>query len=139
MNTLNFETGLATFVVNGSAEVTFNPTDERFMERLFDAFDQLAKKQDAHKQAIGELKDTKAIFEYTDRMDKEMRETIDAVFAQKISDAIFGSVSVYAMANGLPLWCNFLLAVMDKIDDTIIREKQTTNPRIAKYTAKYHK
>ena len=139
MNTLNFETGLTTFVVNGAAEVTFNPTDERFMERLFDAFDQLAKKQDAHKQAIAELKDTKAIFEYTDRMDKEMRDTIDAVFAQKISDTIFGGVSVYAMANGLPLWCNFLLAVMDKIDDTIVREKQATNPRIAKYTAKYHK
>ena len=32
-----------------------------------------------------------------------------------------------------------ILAVMEEIDTTFAREQKATNPRIAKYTAKYHK
>lgn len=139
MNTLNFETGLVTFSVNGKAEVTFNPTDNVFMERLFDTFEQLAKKQDAYKQEISRMTDAKEIFEQARRRDQEMRGMIDAVFEQPVSDVIFGKLSAYAVADGLPIWCNFLFAVMDEIDATIVREKKATNPRIAKYMAKYSK
>lgn len=66
-----------------------------------------------------------------------MREIIDGVFGP-ISESVFGEMSVYAVAGGLPVWCNFLLAVIDEVDTTFAREKKATNPRIAKYTAKYH-
>lgn len=42
-------------------------------------------------------------------------------------------------ANGLPVWCNLMMAVMDEIDTTFTREQKLTNPRISKYTAKYQK
>ena len=38
-----------------------------------------------------------------------------------------------------PVWCNLMLAVMDEIDTTFSREQKATNPRIAKYTEKYHR
>ncbi len=139
MNTLNFETGLVTFSVNGRAEITFNPTDSSFVERLFCAFDTLDKKQDAYKEEISTVGDKKEIFEIARRRDSEMRELIDGVFETAVCGDIFGGMNVYAMADGLPVWCNFLLAVMDEIDTTFAREQKATNPRIAKYTAKYHK
>ena len=47
MNTLNFDTGVVTFLVNDKAEISFNPTDSNFVERLFRTFDDLDKRQDA--------------------------------------------------------------------------------------------
>ena len=139
MNTLNFETGLTAFSVNGRAEITFNPTDSNFVERLFNAFDTLDKKQEAYKEEIAKVGDKKEVFQIARRRDAEMRELIDGVFEAPVCGDIFGGMNVYAMANGLPVWCNFLLAVMDEIDTTFAKEQKATNPRIAKYTAKYHK
>ena len=51
----------------------------------------------------------------------------------------FNTPNVYAMADGLPVWCNLLFAIMDEIDTSFAREQKATNPRIQKYTAKYHK
>jgi len=41
MKDLTFETGLITYNLNGNAQVTFNPTDSTFVERLFNTFDSL--------------------------------------------------------------------------------------------------
>ena len=139
MNTLNFDTGVVTFTVNDKAEVSFNPTDSHFVETLFNTFDGLDKKQEAYKEEVAKTGDKRGIFEIARRMDKEMREMIDGIFGKSVCDAIFGSMNVYALADGLPVWCNFLLAVMDQIDTTFAREQKAKNPRIAKYTAKYHR
>ena len=34
MKELNFDTGLVTYDLNGKVEVTFNPSDSNFVERL---------------------------------------------------------------------------------------------------------
>lgn len=139
MNTLNFETGIVTFSVNGKAEVSFNPTDSNFVETLFNTFDGLDRKQESYREEVDKTGDKRAVFEIARRMDSEMREMIDAIFQAPVADAIFGGMNVYALASGLPVWCNFLLAVMDQIDTTFAREQKATNPRIKKYTDKYHK
>ena len=139
MNTLNFETGVVTFNVNGKAEVSFNPTDSNFVERLFCTFEKLDKRQESHKEEISKVGNKREIFEITRRLDAEMREMIDGIFQQPVCGDIFGGVNVYALADGLPLWCNFLLAVMDQIDTTFAQEQKAHSPRIAKYTAKYHR
>lgn len=138
MNTLNFETGIVTFSVNDKCEVSFNPTDSAFVEKLFNAFDTLDQRQERYKAEIEKVGDKREIFAIAHKQDAEMREIIDSVFGP-VSDAIFGSMNVYAMANGLPVWCNFLLATMDEIDTDFARQQKMTSPRIAKYTAKYHK
>lgn len=139
MAELNFATGVVTFTVNGKCDISFNPTDSAFVERLFNAFDTLDKKQEAYKTEISKVGDNSEIFDIARRRDEEMRELIDGVFERPVCKDLFGGMNVYAMADGLPVWCNFLLTVMDEVDTTFAREQKLTNPRIQKYTAKYHK
>ena len=54
-------------------------------------------------------------------------------------DVLFGGMNVYALANGLPVWCNLMLAVMDEIDSSFAREQKATNPKLQKYLNKYQK
>lgn len=138
MEELKFETGLVQFNINGKSCVTFNPTDCSFVERIFNAFDTLDKRQDAYNEEVKKAADNQEIFAIARRRDAEMREIIDGVFGAPVCADIFGDVNVYAMADGLPIWANLMLAVMDKVDTTFAMEKKRTNPRIAKYTAKYH-
>ena len=50
MNTMNFSTGVKTFSVNdGAVEISYNPTDPLFAERVYDAFQSLSDKYEAGK------------------------------------------------------------------------------------------
>lgn len=139
MKEINFESGLVTYSLNGKCEVTFNPTDSNFVERLYATFEELDKKQEAYKRELEQLPDKRKVFELARERDAEMRGMLDGVFGAPVSDALFGEMNVYAVAGGLPVWCNLMLAVMDEIDTVFTREQKATNPRIAKYTAKYQK
>lgn len=66
-------------------------------------------------------------------------EPIDGVFEQPVCEALFGNVSVYAIADGAPLWMNLMVAIMDELDEGIKREKAFHSEKLAKYTAKYHR
>lgn len=131
-----FDNGLVEYNLNGKCKVVFNPTDMSFIERVFDVFDTLDEKQEAYKADI-EGKDGKEIFDIAHQMDAEMRDIIDNVFECEVCDALFGGMSVYAVASGLPVWANLFLSVIDEMDSAFAREKKLTNPRIQKYTQKY--
>lgn len=139
MKELNFDSGLVTYSLNGKCEVSFNPTDTNFVERLYSAFEELDKKQEGYKEQVAEMTGNKAVFDFARERDAEMRGIIDGVFEAPVCDAIFGGMNVYASANGLPVWCNLILAVIDEVDSTAAREQKLTSPRLAKYTAKYQK
>ena len=109
------------------------------MERLFHTFDALDQKQEAYKAEVERTADKREIFDVARRRDAEMRAMIDEVMGQPVCETLFGGMNVYAMADGLPVWANLLLAVMDEVDTTFAREQKATNPRIQKYTAKYHR
>lgn len=66
------------------------------------------------------------MFDWLRNMDAEMRETINGVFEQPVCEALFGNVSVYAIADGAPLWMNLMVAIMDELDEGIKREKAFT-------------
>lgn len=134
---LCFDDGLVRFDLNGKAAVVFNPTDSAFVEKLFDVFNSLDEKQTKYKERVERITDKKEIFSIAKDQDAEMRAIIDELFGP-VCAALFGEMNVYALANGLPVWCNLFLAIMDEIDTTFAREQKATNPRIAKYTSKYH-
>ena len=139
MKELKFETGLVSYDLNGAVQVTFNPTDSAFVERLFRTFDALDKKQDAYKAEVEQAAGNREIFDIARRRDAEMRAMIDEALGQPVCEALFGGMNVYAMADGLPVWCNLMLALMDEIDTSFAREQKASDPRIQKYTAKYHR
>lgn len=137
MKELTFETGLVTYNINGAAQVTFNPTDANFVERLFNTFNSLDEKQESYKAEIDRVGDKKEVFAIAHRRDEEMRTMIDDVFAYPVSATLFGTMNVYAMADGLPAWANLMLTVMDEIDTSFAREQKATNPRLQKYLDKW--
>lgn len=139
MKELKIANGVETYKLNDSVEVSFNPTDAAFGEKLFNAFDTLDKRQESYKAEVGKAEGKRELFDVVRKLDGEMREIINDVFEFDVCSGLFGELNVYALAEGLPLWANLLFAIMDEMDETVMREKKAMNPRIAKYTKKYHK
>ncbi len=139
MAEIRIDDGLVSYTLNGKCEVTFNPTDPAFAERLYTTFDTLDKQQEDYKAQVEKIGNTRKVFDFVKERDAEMRQYIDDLFEQPVSEHIFGNMNVYAIANGLPVWANLLLAIMDEIDVVFTREQKLTHPRISKYTKKYHK
>lgn len=139
MKELNFDSGLVTYSLNGKCDVSFNPTDSNFVDRLYSAFEELDKKQESYKAQVEKMTNSREIFNFAKERDAEMRDIIDNLFNEPVSDPLFGGMNVYSMAGGFPVWCNLIFAVMDEIDSSVAREQKATNPRLAKYTAKYQK
>lgn len=139
MKELTFETGLVTYSLNGACEVRFNPTDTAFARRLFDAFDALEQRQEGYQQQAAALREPREIFAFARERNQEMRQLLDGLLGAGTSDAIFGEMDLYAMAGGLPVWCNLLLALMDEMDAALAREKKAADPRLKKYLDKYRR
>lgn len=139
MKELNFETGLVEYKINGNVTVCFNPTDSNFVKRLFDAYETLDSKQEFYKKRVDTMADRKQVFVFAKEQDEEMRGIIDDLFQSPVSEALFGGMNVYAMADGLPIWCNLMFAVMDEIDTGFAREQKATNPRLEIYRKRWEK
>ncbi len=137
---INFADGVKSYTVNGIENaVSFNPTDIAFIGALYDAFTNLDRQQDAYRAEASQMPDKRKIFDIARKRDAEMRGVIDSLFGEPVCEKIFGRRNVYSMADGLPVWANFMLAVIDEADATFATEQQKTDPRIAKYTEKYKK
>lgn len=142
MPALEFSTGLVSYElpgVNGPVSITFNPTDAAFMERLYNTFEALDKADEQRKAELEKVKGTREIFDMARKWDKEMRSMVDEAMGAPVSETLFGGMNVYALGDGLPVWANLLLTVMDEIDATFVREQAQSGSRIQKYTAKYRK
>lgn len=139
MKELNFETGLVEYKINGGAAVRFNPTDSNFVKRLFDAYETLDSKQELYRKRVETMADKREVFTFAQEQDEEMRGIIDGLFGEPVSEALFGGMNVYAMADGLPVWCNLMFAVMDEIDTGFAREQKAMNPRLEAYRKKWDK
>lgn len=140
MKELNFSTGVIEYKINGACTFSFNPTDISFAEKLFNAFDTLDKKQELYRAAVDNAADdNRELFNIGHKMDEEVREILNNMFGFDICTAVFGDMSLYSLSEGLPVWANLMLAIIDEADSAFAREQKETNPRLAKYTKKYRK
>ena len=139
MKELNIATGLQEYNFNGKCTVFFNPTDPNFIDKVFTSFSDLDQKNEEYREQVAKETDSEKVLEIAKAMDNEMREMIDGIFGTEVCAPLFGKISVYASADGLPLWANLMLAVIDEMDDAFAREKKASNPRIKKYTEKFTK
>lgn len=125
---LTFDTGLVDYEING-VPVRFNPTDENFVSKFMGVFDELEKMQDAFVDATD--------FSAFGNLDKDMRAVLDGLLGDGKSDELFGDMNCYALADGLPVWTNLALALMDEIHDAFEREFGKTDSRMKSYNKKY--
>ena len=138
MRELNFESGLVSYSLNGKCEIRFNPTDEMFFNRFFDALDSLTNLHEEYGKRPPPATPADR-FNAARERDSKMQEIIDSLFNAPVCEAAFDGVSVCAFADGFPVWMNLMFSVMDEILDNLSEEEKKINPRIEKYTAKYQK
>lgn len=138
MNTFTFDTGVVTFSLNGAYEISFNPTDSVFVTKIAEAFDKIGAIEEKY-QAKFKAAAEKEVFSISRERDRETRQIIDEILGDGACDAVFGNMSVFALADGLPVWCNLFFAIMEQMDASVIKERKKTDSRISKYTAKYRR
>lgn len=138
MPDIKFENGVQSFVINDCATVEFSPTDSDFAMEIYKLFEALDEKQKDYSNRVNKETDPKKVFEITKEFDKEIRKSIDDLFKAPICDKVF-KTNVMALANGLPVWCNLILAVVDKMDIDLKEEKSKMNARVEMYTNRWKK
>ena len=139
MTELNFSTGKRPFNINGVVEVSFNDTDAAFVSEMYDAFSRLDEKQERYRNRVEKTADKAEVFSIMRELDEEIRGVINNLFEKDVCTPLFGKMNLFALADGLPLWANLMLAIMDQIDSGFTREQKATNPRVQKYTAKWQR
>ena len=131
---INFETGVKSYTVNGvDNAIRFNPADGGFLKRLLGTFERMTELQKNVSPDDGDS------LESLEKFDADARAEIDALFGADTCGRIFGDVSLCSVAEGLPVWMNFLLAVMDECDEAISKAKASASPALQKYLKKYGK
>ena len=136
---LDFSTGIQECTINGKCTVYVNFTDPAFIESVFNAFDTIDGIAEKYEPQIENAKSGEEVFSLARARDKETREVINEIFGEDVCSPIFGKMQLSAAADGLPLWVNLLLAIVDNMDTTLSLEKKQTNPRVKKYIEKYNK
>ena len=126
---LTYSKGLVEYDINGDYTVSFNPTDEEFVAKLEETFSSLDELQS---NLGGEVSFTKFR-----ELDAQMRGQIDGLLGIGAADALFGGMNCYAIADGLPVWMNLVLALLDEITEAYEREFGKTDARVKEHTAKY--
>ena len=138
MADIRFDTGVQSFQINGGVSVEFNPTDSDFAKKLYTLFEELEARQREYASRVENETDTKKFLEMADQFDAEIREKIDAVFGKPVCAEVF-KTNAMALANGLPVWANLMLAVIDQMDAGFDLEKTRLNPRVKQYTDRWAK
>lgn len=139
MKEISFDSGLISYSLNGKLEVSFNPADPVFVERLYGGIDKMGDIQDAYANKADELKDPTEVFSVARQRDSEIGEVMDGVFGAPVCDAVFGNMSPCAFANGFPVWLNLMLSIVDEVESSAVEIQKQADPRIAKLKAKYQK
>ena len=141
MKELNFDSGVVPYRLNGKYELSVNPSDVFFVEKLYGAFEALDQKQGEYQKAVEAAKGNKTLFDVAHQIDCEMREIINQAFGQDICTPLFDEVSVYAISanTGMPVWMNLMFTVLDEIDGIVNGAQKKASERLKKYTSKYHR
>lgn len=129
---LTFETGVVEYDINGLATARFNPTDEGFVMKLYESFGSLDELQATLAKGGPE-----SALEAFPKLDADMRQVIDGLLGDGVADALFAEMNCYALADGLPVWMNLVLALLDEVSEAYEREFGKSDARLKEHTAKY--
>lgn len=143
MSTINFDTGIVTYDINGKYSFTVNPTDAGFAKKLFSAFEELKAYQAEHERDEEENKVTDSYermakrFEQAKELDEKMRGVVDNALGDGASDALFGTMNLFAWAGGVPAWLNLWFALVFEVVGKAEEQHAMMNPRLEEYMARY--
>lgn len=140
--TLNFDTGVKEYDVNGTAKIRFNPGDAAFAERLFDTLRGLEDEAPELQKRVDNIEigehgeGGEKMFAFARERDEIMRATIDGLFEQPgLSDALFPDMSCYALSGGVPVWINFFTAIAQEVADAFSEANDPKNKQLSDKSA----
>lgn len=153
---ITFSDGFQTFSINGGYQIRFQPTDLQFAERIFAAMEDMGSIQARYAATEEDLPDvdldairedeetakryaeqTRARFDAFRQIDKDLRAKIDDLFGSGTAEGVFGGINLTAYADGLPVYLNFLLAVLDQFPEQAKQEAGLSDERLKAVTARY--
>lgn len=125
MKSIRFDDGFREYAINGDETrvIRVNPSDFGILHRL-------SAVQDAMKDVKVE-NTPESIAEF----DRLAREQLDKVFGEGVAEVVFGRVNCASMANGKPIYINFLEAIAPIIKADIEAEMKKSDANIKKYTS----
>lgn len=135
MQNIHFDDGFKTYVLNNdeSKIIKVNVTDFGIVDR----FEKVKKDLEhlADKTTLSQSTDESEM-QQTDRI---IREKINYIFGSDVSSAAFGSVYCFSPSNGMPVFVNFINAVMPVIEKEMQVETDKMQLNIDKYTSQLPK
>ena len=140
---LNIDDGLVAYSVNGGkATITFNPTDASFFKRLYDTFSKLSAMQDSANKNVEDAPEK--VYEALNEISAQMKAQLDETLAPfcnvpSICEAVYGGMNLWAYSNGVPVWCNLVLSLIDTAEGAAAEQKTLSKTAMEKYTKKYHR
>ena len=130
---IKVNTGLVDYDLGGKVTVSLNPTDLSFGDRLYDAIDKMSALQD---EPVPEGETKEVLVAMIDK-DRRAREIIDGLFEKEVCRPLYGTISLFAIADGLPLWANLLMAILEQMQIGAEKRRAEVEKKIKKYTDKY--
>lgn len=135
MQNIHFDDGFKTYVLNGdeSKVIKVNVTDFGIVDR----FEKVKKDLEhlADKTTLSQSTDESEM-QQTDRI---IREKINYIFGSDVSSVAFGSVCCFSPSNGMPVFVNFVNAIMPVIEKEMQVETDKMQLNIDKYTSQLPK
>lgn len=121
MADIRFDTGVQSFQINGGVSVEFNPTDSEFAKSCFRC-SKSWNPGSMNTQNAPKTRRTRKNSRFGRSVRRGDSRKIDGIFGKPICTEVFRT-NVMALANGLPVWANLMLAVIDEMDAGFDLEK----------------
>ena len=139
MKSINFDDGYKEFSINNDPERTirFNPSDVAIVERLHKASEALEKLVTENAELSAETSEDAA--KAIERLDTAIKEQVDYIFNQPVSNKVFGNQSPMAPVGGKMLFERFLEAATPVIMSYVKAERKASEKRIGKYVSEAQK
>lgn len=138
MKNLNVNVEVSDYSING-VHVRFLPTDAVWLETFVALPQEIEKLLPITPDEEASISADPYVFFSAERTrDKKIREKLDSVFGEGVSDAVY-SGSMTALTDGVPVWAAFIMAVAEDIFSEIDRQQALSESAIKKYQSRIDK
>lgn len=136
MGNLSYGAGKREYTLNGGAVIHFDPCDSEFANKIVLAIRNCNEIQKQFpKEAFEDLEEQLACIQ---SLNNQIRQELDKAFDEPVAEKACCGSSPCAVADGLPVWMNFLMAVIDEIDANMPEGEKRSRERVQQYVERYN-
>lgn len=136
MQNINFKTNFKTFCLNDDKNcvIKINTADFGILDRAEQAQAKLAELQEKAEKIQNTDGTNEPKYSVLGEIDKAIREQINYVFGADVSTPAFGTTYCFSLCDGVPMFENFINALLPVIEADCMAEAEKAKSNIGKYT-----